>query len=98
MAMDEDLWEGVAADRAWRQAVYDDLATIEEKRAKAETTRRQKRRNKESSIQLPSSFICERCQKGLPLDDRATQPQQALHLSGLIKAHPLSYETERSHQ
>ena len=47
--MDEDLWEEVAADRgAWRQAVYDGLATLEEKRAKAETTRRQKRRNKKN--------------------------------------------------
>ena len=32
MAMDEDLWEELAADRgAWRQAVYDGLATLEEK-------------------------------------------------------------------
>ena len=47
MAMDEDLWEEVAAGHgAWRQAVYDGLATLEEKRAKTETTRRQKRRNK----------------------------------------------------
>ena len=64
MAMDEDLWEEVAADcDAWRQAVYDGLATLEEKRAKTEITRRQKRRNKASPIQLPSSFICERCQR-----------------------------------
>ena len=39
IAMDEDLWEEVAADGgAWRHAVYDGLATLEEKRAKAETT------------------------------------------------------------
>ena len=38
MAMDEDLWEEVAADRgAWRQqAVYYGLATHAEQRAKAE--------------------------------------------------------------
>ena len=64
MAMDEDLWEEVAADvGAWRQVVYDGLATLKKKRAKAETTRRQKRRNKAASIQLPSSSICERCQR-----------------------------------
>ena len=46
-AIDQDLWEEVAADRvAWRQVVYGGLATLEEKRAEAETTRRQKRRNK----------------------------------------------------
>ena len=63
-AIDQDLWEEVAADRgAWRQAVYDGLATLEEKRAEAETTRRQKRRNKALSIKLPSSSICDRCQR-----------------------------------
>ena len=54
MAMDEDLWEEVEADRgAWRQAVYDGQATLEEKRAKAETTRRQKRRNQASRYNYP---------------------------------------------
>ena len=63
-AIDQDLWEEVAAVRgAWRQAVYGGLATLEEKRAEAETTRRQKKRNKASSIQLPSSSICERRQR-----------------------------------
>ena len=34
-AIDEDLWEKVAADRgAWRQAVYDGLATLKEPRRK----------------------------------------------------------------
>jgi hypothetical protein len=54
MALDEDL---AANSGTWRQAVFDgfdELATLgEKKKAKAENIRRQRRRKKASSIQLP---------------------------------------------
>ena len=58
----EDSWEEVAADRgAWRQAVYNGMASLEVKRARADIDRRQKRKAKASSIQPPSMYKCEGC-------------------------------------